>query len=184
MRSPFCLDRQLLGVRQDGACSFCPKPTCPGSPAGPPSATASPAAPAHRSPSGSQAPCPAPSPRGPLRGRPASPPSAPQGLRGCRACPPTACSLPPPPLPSCPLGPSAADTPVSSRHLDHAGHTVPSGSPKGRPGDHCPHQGQRSQGPETVPSPSRGAGGAGGLALADLTGHPPAHSAPQAVREP
>lgn len=79
MSSPFCLDRTLLGVRQDGACSFCPKPTCPSSPAAPPSATASPAAPAHWSPSGSQVPCPAPSPRDPPPGTPSVSSQSPSG---------------------------------------------------------------------------------------------------------
>lgn len=132
----------------------------PRSPPGPPSPTASPAAPALWFP--------LPEPRvlssalpqaAPRRGRPASAPRAPQDC-SCWSCPPTAYSFPPP-LPHCPLGPSAADTPVSSWHLDHARYTVHSGNQKGDPVTTVPARDSSARAPREGPPPPRGAGGAG-----------------------
>ena len=95
-------------------------------------------------------------PRGsPLWGRPVSPPSTPQGLCSRWFCPPTACSFPAR-LPRCPLGPSAADTPVSSQHLDHAKYTVPSGNQKGDPVTAVPTRDSSARALRESPHPSRG----------------------------
>ena len=135
------------------------------------------------SPSRRQVSCPASSPGQPPLGTPSISSQHPSGPLQLLVLPTHRLQLPAP-LPRCPLGPSAEDTPVSSQPLDHAPFTVPSGNQKGDPVTAVSTRDSSARAPRESPHPPGASRRGRASPQADLLGYPLIHSPPQAVREP